>query len=77
MDLAAGKRVGENQFDFLSPEEAEIFAHVLSEHGTRVSRLDRSVWIWSPVTDEDLEWADANAFKYGWKLERRKREKRA
>ena len=73
-ELAAGRRVGPNTFEFDTIEEAEIFAHVLRNGRRDIRRRGRVVHVLSRVPRADIEWADANAFKYGGRRPRRERD---
>ena len=63
--LAAGRVVSPNLYEFDTRAEARMFASVLRHHGHSATRTDRRVVTRGNVPWDDIEWADANAFKYG------------
>lgn len=67
-ELAAATLVGPNRYELGSHEEAKLFASVLRHHGHSVERVGRLVRTAKSVPWADIEWADANAFKYGGRL---------
>ena len=71
MEMAAARQIGPNTFEFDTTEEAEIFAHVLRGGRRNIQRRGRVVRVLSRVPRDDIEWADANAFKYGGRTPRR------
>ena len=62
--LAAGRVVSPNLYEFDTRAEARMFASVLRQHGHSATRTDRRVTTRGNVPWDDIEWADANAFKY-------------
>lgn len=74
MEMAAARQIGPNAFEFDTIKEAEIFAHVLQSGRRKIQRRGRVVHVLSRVPRADIEWADANAFKYGGRTPRRERD---
>ena len=64
-ELAAAVRVAPHTYEFGTQQEAKVFASVLRAHGHEVKRIKRCVKTRSNVPQDDIEWADGNAFKYG------------
>lgn len=64
-DLATARQIDANTFEFRSRDAAQLFADVLAHHGYKTEHRDLIVRVPADTPWSEIEWADANAFKYG------------
>ena len=64
-DLGVAQQIGPHEYAFRLKGEAIIFAEVLRYNGFRAIRNGRKVSTRAPRSE--IEWADGNATKYGWR----------